>query len=141
MTLLKGEVTTRDISADVPFVTGSQIAYMYGFMRYEDLDLESQDAADYQRTVVDEILSHDIAVLATPMWNLGMPAATKAWFDQIIKVGEVWKVDETGAYVGLAKNIREFYIMTTSSGIPMGADHPWDHLSGHVTALDRKAHV
>ena len=135
MTKLSGEVTTRNISGDVPFVTNTQIAYMYGFAKYEDLDRETRAAVDYQRLVVDEVLSHDTIVLAVPMWNLGMPAAVKAWFDQIIKIGETWKVDETGAYVGLARNIKKFYIVSTSSGVPMGEGHPWDHFSGHVSAL------
>ena len=132
---LHGEVIRRDLSQDVPFVTGTQIAHMYGFADYASLSGADKIAVDYQNEVVAEALSVDTIVLAVPMWNLGMPASVKAWFDQVIKIGHTWKMDENGAYVGLAQNIKRVIIVGASSGVPAGEGHPWDFLTGHVTAL------
>ncbi len=119
--ILGGNVIHRDISGDVPFVTNAEIAHMYGFAAYESLAGDDKIAVDYQTEAVAEVLAADTIVLAAPLWNLGMPASVKAWFDQIIKVGHTWKVDESGAYIGLATNVKRVIIVGTSSGVPVGA--------------------
>lgn len=132
---MRGSVVERDISDSVPFVTNTQIAHMYGFAPYDTLATQDKAAVDYQEAAVAEVLAADTIVLSAPMWNLGMPASVKAWFDQVIRVGKTWKVAEDGSYVGLAKNIKKVIIVGTSAGIPTGAGHPWDFYTGHVTAL------
>lgn len=132
---LDGNLVERDISQSVPFVTNNQIAHMYGFASYDTLSGADKEAVDYQDTTVAEVLAADTVVLSAPMWNLGMPASVKAWFDQVTRVGHTWKVAEDGSYVGLASNIKKVIIVGTSSGIPVGAGHPWDFYAGHITAL------
>ncbi len=44
-------------------------------------------------TLIDEIESADIILLAVPMYNYGMPSALKAWFDQIIRVNKTFTFD------------------------------------------------
>jgi FMN-dependent NADH-azoreductase len=132
---LPGKVTSRDVSKSVPFVTDNQISHMYGFAPYGTLKGADKDAVDYQDAVVAEILAADTVVLSAPMWNLGMPASVKAWFDQVIRVGQTWKMSDEGKYVGLASQITRVVIVGTSGGIPAGAGHPWDFYTGHLTAL------
>lgn len=42
---------------------------------------------------IDEVERADVIVIATPMYNYGMPAALKAWFDQVIRVGKTFSFD------------------------------------------------
>lgn len=44
-------------------------------------------------TLIDELKQADIVVIATPMYNYGMPAALKAWFDQVIRVDKTFSFD------------------------------------------------
>ena len=41
-------------------------------------------------TFIDEILRADVIVIGAPMYNFGMPASLKAYFDQIIRVGRTF---------------------------------------------------
>jgi FMN-dependent NADH-azoreductase len=121
---LSGTVIRRDISKSVPFVTNDQIAHMYGFAPYDTLKGADKAAVDYQDAAVAEVLAADIIVLSAPMWNMGITASVKAWFDQVIKIGKTWKVSEAGKYVGLASQIKQVIVVGTSAGIPAGSGHP-----------------
>ncbi len=43
--------------------------------------------------LISEVEVADIIVIATPMYNYGMPAALKAWFDQVIRIGRTFSFD------------------------------------------------
>ena len=43
--------------------------------------------------LIDELERADVIVLGTPMYNYGMPAALKAWFDQVIRIGRTFSFD------------------------------------------------
>jgi len=43
--------------------------------------------------LIDELVRADTIVIATPMYNYGMPAALKVWFDQVIRVNETFSFD------------------------------------------------
>lgn len=43
--------------------------------------------------MIGEVTRSDVIVIATPMYNYGMPAALKAWFDQVIRVNETFSFD------------------------------------------------
>ena len=46
-------------------------------------------------TLVDEIERADLIVAGVPMYNFGMPAAMKAYVDQIVRVGRTFGFDRT----------------------------------------------
>ena len=41
-------------------------------------------------TLIGELLSTDEYVIATPMYNFGIPAALKLWVDQVVRLGETY---------------------------------------------------
>lgn len=43
--------------------------------------------------LIDEVMQADIILLSSPMYNYGMPAALKAWFDQVIRVNKTFTFD------------------------------------------------
>lgn len=45
--------------------------------------------------LVDELIDADILVIGAPLYNFGMPAALKAWVDQIVRVGRTVDFDPT----------------------------------------------
>jgi len=44
-------------------------------------------------TLIDEVIEADIILLSTPMYNYGMPAVLKAWFDQVIRINKTFSFD------------------------------------------------
>jgi FMN-dependent NADH-azoreductase len=44
-------------------------------------------------TLIDELNKADIILMSTPMYNYGMPAALKAWFDQVIRINKTFTFD------------------------------------------------
>ncbi|TBW53371.1 hypothetical protein EZI54_15250 [Marinobacter halodurans] len=43
--------------------------------------------------LIDEVDKANLIVLSTPMYNYGMPATLKAWFDQVIRVNKTFDFD------------------------------------------------
>jgi len=43
--------------------------------------------------LIAEVEAADLIAIATPMYNYGMPAALKAWFDQAIRIGKTFSFD------------------------------------------------
>lgn len=42
---------------------------------------------------IDEIEQSDVILIEAPMYNYGMPAALKAWFDQVARIGRTFSFD------------------------------------------------
>jgi len=43
--------------------------------------------------LIDEVARADLLVLGAPMYNYGMPAALKAWIDQVARIGRTFSFD------------------------------------------------
>lgn len=63
------------------------------FTPYEDRRAEQHELLALSDTMIEEIKRSDVIVISTPMYNYGMPAALKAWFDQVIRVNETFSFD------------------------------------------------
>ena len=42
---------------------------------------------------IEEVAQADIILIATPMYNYGMPASLKAWIDQVVRIGKTFTFD------------------------------------------------
>ncbi|MFO7326745.1 MAG: NAD(P)H-dependent oxidoreductase [Pseudomonadota bacterium] len=78
--------------------------------------------------LVDELLASDVLLLGIPMYNFGIPAALKAWIDQVVRVGRTFAFepdDPHQPYRPLTRGKRAFAIVATGDdgyepGGPMG---------------------
>ena len=70
-------------------------------------------ALTHSDLLVDELLAADLVVLGAPMYNFGVPAAAKAWIDQIARAGRTFTYTATGPK-GLLVGKR--LVVVTSSG-------------------------
>ncbi|QOG16936.1 MULTISPECIES: FMN-dependent NADH-azoreductase [Bradyrhizobium] len=43
--------------------------------------------------LIDELDRADVIVIGTPMYNYGMPAGLKSWFDKVIRIGQTFSFD------------------------------------------------
>lgn len=109
----QGQAVVRDVGHEPPpFVTE---AWVEGaFAPAEGHSPAAREAIAVSNRYVDELLAADQLVITTPIYNLSLPAALKAWIDQIVRVGRTFTKGATG-FEGLAKNKRALIIVASGS--------------------------
>ena len=65
--------------------------------------------------LVSELLGSDLVVIATPMWNFGIPSALKAWVDHVVRAGKTFSYSASGP-VGHAKG-KKAILIAASGGV------------------------
>lgn len=98
------------IKSEVPFLTSESLGYHFGKLDYDGLSSESKIIADTQQNYINKLLEAEILIISTPMWNFGMPAILKAYFDLIIKPQSTFKIWENG-FEWLVHNIKTAYVV------------------------------
>jgi FMN-dependent NADH-azoreductase len=108
-----GRVTVRDVGREPPpFVTE---AWVEGaFAPADQQSPAARDAIAVSNRYVDELLAADQLVVTTPIYNLSLPAALKAWIDQIVRAGRTF-APSAGGFEGLAKGKRALVIVASGS--------------------------
>ncbi len=66
-----------------------------GFEVSEKRTPAMREALAWSDSLIDEINAADALVLGVPMYNFGMPAQLKAYFDQIVRIGRTFDFDAT----------------------------------------------
>ncbi|WP_312234897.1 FMN-dependent NADH-azoreductase [Stutzerimonas nitrititolerans] len=136
-------VTYRDIGQNPPsFIDHDWIAS--AFTPVERREPWMRDALAESDQLVDELIAADVLVIGTPLYNFSMPAALKAWVDQVVRLGRTVEVDETkpiDPYVPLlAERPRHAVILTARGGVGFGAGGEMAHMnhleSSLATALE-----
>ena len=84
------EIILRDVGSNPPpIITEDWIAAAFA----KERSAEQEELLALSDELIAEVADADIIVMATPMYNYGMPAALKAWFDQVVRVGKTFTFD------------------------------------------------
>ncbi|MEL6750687.1 MAG: NAD(P)H-dependent oxidoreductase [Pseudomonadota bacterium] len=124
-----GAVVARDVAQGVPLVDEPWTNAAY--IPADDRSAEQKQALAASDELVAEIMAADVLVFGVPMYNFGIPAALKAWFDQICRKDVTFAYTQDGPK-GLLEGKKAFIVLT-SGGVPMGA--PVDFASPHMKQL------
>lgn len=96
---------------------------------------DDADRSDDQRAVLahsDELIAEleaaDTIVIGVPVYNFAIPAALKAWIDQIARARRTFRYTETGPE-GLLTD-KKAYLVVASGGVPVGSDY--DFATGYL---------
>lgn len=112
------DVRQRDVSKnDIEFVTGAHVGAFY--TPAEERNEEQKALLAQSDTLLDELKAANTLVVATPMYNFGIPASLKAWIDLICRVGETFRYTENGPE-GLL-DIDTMYLVVATGGAPVGS--------------------
>lgn len=106
------QVVRRAATEGLPLVTGSWVDAAFA-----DGD---RTALAHSDELIDELLAADELVLVAPVYNFGIPAALKAWVDQVLRAGRTFRFGEHGP-VGLATAQRA-WIVTASGSTRVGSE-------------------
>ncbi|MFA5539043.1 MAG: NAD(P)H-dependent oxidoreductase [Gemmobacter sp.] len=119
-------VTTRDISAGMPLIDGGWIGA--AFTPEADRDPGQHEALALADTLLAEVQAADVLVIGLPIYNFGVPAQLKSWFDHLARNGLTFRYTEAGPE-GLIKGKRAI-IALSSDGTRLGSEV--DFASGWV---------
>lgn len=110
-------VTRRDVAQGLPFVDADWVAANL-------TDPDARDAAQRQvlagsDALVEEARSADVWVIATPVYNFGVPASLKAWIDQIARARLTFRYTAQGPEGLLAG--KKVYLLVATGGTEVGS--------------------
>jgi FMN-dependent NADH-azoreductase len=133
-----GSVIQRDVGLHPPRpVNEDWIAA--AFASPDNRTPEMQEALRESDLLLDEITRADAIVIATPVYNFGMPAQLKAWFDQIIRVGRTFAFtsDPAAPYRPLlnSKPVAVLVCAGDANFLPGGSFYAQNTLEPHVSTL------
>lgn len=117
--LPKARVITRDVAdTPLPHITEDWVGANF---TPADARSNAQKAVLAQSdALVAELEAADTIVIGLPVYNFGVPAALKAWIDQVGRAGRTFKYTETGP-VGLLEGKRAI-VAVASGGTKAGSE-------------------
>jgi FMN-dependent NADH-azoreductase len=85
-------IITRDVGANPPpIITEEWIAAV--FAAQETMTPAQREQLRLSDELIDELDRADLIVIGTPMYNYGMPASLKSWFDKVIRINKTFTFD------------------------------------------------
>ena len=125
------DVVERDVAHGVEFVDEAWIGAAY---TPADERTEAQAARlSNSDRLVEEIEAADVIVIGVPIYNFGVPAALKAWVDQICRANRTFRYAQDGP-IGLLEG-KKAYLAIVSGGTE--AHSAVDFASGHIQQVLR----
>lgn len=110
-------VARRELAEGVPFISADWVAANF---------TDPEARSDTQRAtlagsdaLVAEVMAADVWVIATPVYNFGVPASLKAWVDQIARARMTFRYTEQGPQ-GLLQD-KKVYILVATGGTEVGS--------------------
>ncbi|MEL7253450.1 MAG: NAD(P)H-dependent oxidoreductase [Pseudomonadota bacterium] len=113
------KIITRDL-ADAPVPQISEDWVGASFTPADQRSDAQKARLSLSDSLVDELVAADTIVIGLAMYNFSVPAALKAWIDQVARPGRTFNYTENGP-VGLLTGKRAIIVMATG-GVPAGSD-------------------
>jgi FMN-dependent NADH-azoreductase len=104
---------------DLPAFDQDAVAGRYHLLAGNAVDPEQADAWRDLKKWTDQFLSFDSYLIATPMWNFGIPYRLKQYIDIMTQPGLTFRNDSDGNVEGLAQGRRA--IIVAASAMPFGS--------------------
>ena len=132
-------VIARDVGlAPPPVVSEPWIAA--AFTPEAERDATQRALLELSDRLIDELAAADMILMAVPMHNYGMPAALKAWIDQVVRIDRTFPFDLDRGDWPLKPIMRgKKLVLLTASGefgfAPGGVREEWNHLDPHIRTV------
>ena len=118
--------TTRDLATGVPQIDEAWLGA--NFTPAEDRSPDQRAALAISDELIAELKAADILVIGLPIYNFAVPAALKAWIDQVARAGLTFRYTEDGPR-GLLEGKRAI-VAVASGGTEPGSSV--DFATGYV---------
>lgn len=127
--------TMRDLATDpLPAIADATIKGFYTPVEAMDDWLRASTALS--DSLIAELEAADILLISTPMYNFAVPAALKAWIDQIMRINRTFAY-ENGEFSGLLKGKRAYVAYSYGAGGygDGGPLHSFDFMRPYLTMI------
>jgi FMN-dependent NADH-azoreductase len=84
-------ITRRDVGIEPPPAISE--AWIGAAFAGDNRSKAQGDLLALSDRLIDEVAIADLILIGAPMYNYGMPAALKAWFDQVVRVDKTFTFD------------------------------------------------
>ena len=111
-------VTIRDLAEGMPLIDESWIKA--NFTAVDERTPKQKKCLLTSDLLVEEVNNADLIVIGLPIYNFGVPAAFKAWIDQVVRSKLTFKYTDNGP-IGLLHN-KKAYIIIASGGTKLGTE-------------------
>jgi FMN-dependent NADH-azoreductase len=130
------ELTTVELSEGVPFVDARWIAGT----RSKSPTAPEAEAAAVSDAFIAQLEWADVLVITAPVYNFSIPAALKAWIDQITRAGRTFRYTGPGQAEGLLRD-KKAYVVIAAGGVKLGSPADFAapylrHLLGFIGITD-----
>lgn len=110
-------VVRRDVAVGLPFVDA---AWVGANLAEPDVrDSTQRQALARSDELVAELMAADVLLIATPIYNFGVPASLKAWIDQVARARVTFRYTEHGPQGLLAG--KKAYVIVATGGTEVGS--------------------
>lgn len=135
------DVTRRDVGLEPPPAM-SELWMAAAFKPEADRSDRERAALALSDTLIEEVRRSALIVIATPMYNYGMPAALKAWIDQVVRINETFSFDRSRGDFPLEPILSgKTLVLLTACGEfgfePGGVRDGQGHLAPHMRTVSK----
>ena len=110
------QLVVRDVaSTPPPFIDESWV--MANFTAAENRNEKQRNVLSQSDMLVSELKDADVIILGVPIYNFSVPAALKAWIDQVARAGLTFRYTSDGP-VGLLEG-KQAFVAVASGGVPI----------------------
>jgi FMN-dependent NADH-azoreductase len=110
------EIDRLDLwNTDLPDFDGALITAKYARLAGKAMDSDLAAAWEVLGALVDRFTSADAIVIATPLWNFGIPYKLKHWIDLITQPGLTFTFDPATGYAPVVAS-RPTLVIVASAG-------------------------
>ena len=132
-------VIARDVGLEPPPAL-SEAWITAAFTPEAERDAAQRALLTLSDTLIDELAAADVILMAVPMHNYGMPAALKAWIDQVVRIDRTFTFDlDRGDWPLQPVMGDKTLVLLTASGefgfAPGGIREGWNHLDPHIRTV------
>ncbi len=136
-----GRLLQRDLGLNPPgFISQDWIASV--FTPPAQRSAAQQALLEESDRYIEELDQADLILLTAPMYNYGMPAVLKAWFDQVVRINKTFSFDLARGDFPLEPIMSgKTLVLISSSGEfgfePGGIREEMNHLGTHIQVLGK----
>jgi len=112
------EITIRDLADGIELIDENWIKA--NFTAADERTPMQNECLLTSNNLVGELNNAELVVIGLPIYNFGVPAAFKAWIDQIVRSKLTFRYGDNGP-IGLLKN-KKAYIVIASGGTKLGSE-------------------
>ena len=129
----EAKVVVRDLAKDrLPHLDQATVK---AISTKDQVEAESlKQALHLSDVLTDELLSSDLLVIASPMWNFGIPSLLKAWIDHVVRAGKTFNYAGAGVE-GLAKGKRAILVLASGGVFSEGPWKSWDTVEPYLRQI------